>query len=230
MRHLGWWEEAEQAARDACKDFEKSGIDGHAGEAFYELGLLAHNKGDFQEAEAAFLRAHEFGHDPVPGLPLLRLAQGNIAAAQQTIERALGESTNSRLRRAELLAAGTIISVASNDLTMADAAATELLKIATDFGCPAFRAHAMKGRGGLELERDNIDSATPALREAWSIFNDLGFCYEAARVRTILAEAYYKTGNHEDGALQLNAACKTFAELGAKADLAKVSELRDRLQ
>ena len=81
------------------------------------------------------------------------------------------------------------------------------------------------GKGGVKIEQGAYDSANQTLREAWSIFNDLGFLYDAARARTLLAMAYLREGNNEDATLQLGAACKTFSELGAKPDLAAASAL-----
>jgi tetratricopeptide (TPR) repeat protein len=224
MRHQGQWEKAEEAVRSACRDFEKSGISSHAGEAFNELGELALRKGNYQEAEDAFRRAHEFGCDPVPGISLLRLAQGNNQAARQTIERALEEDPENRLRQAKLYSASIIIAVAGDKLSDAEAAIAALTNISKDFSCRCFKAHALMGRGALELKRGNYDVATPVLREAWSIFNEMSFPYDAARARTIMAEAYLKAGNKEDAMMQLEAACKTFQELGAIPDLEAASQ------
>ncbi|MFC1573232.1 protein kinase [Candidatus Eisenbacteria bacterium] len=230
MRHQGRWGEAEQAIHSACDFFEKSGFNGHAGEAFNEFGLLALCRGEYDEAEKAFRRAHEFGHDPVPGLPLLRLAQGKGDAAQQIIERALNEDPENRLRRAGLLAAIITIALANGKTAMAEVAVEELTHISEDFDCPVFRAHAVMGRGALELERGNETAATPTLRKAWSMFNEMGLPYDAARARFLMATAYLNTGNTEDARLQLDAACKTFTELGAKLDLETASELTKRLE
>jgi len=189
---------------------------------------LSLRKGDYRAAENAFQRAHEFGYDPVPGLPLLRLAQGRGEAARQTIQRALSESPEDRLRRAKLLTATVTIALANSDLSFAEAAANELSDISKEFDCQCFRAHALLGQGAVKLEQGNNEGATPALREAWSIFNELGFSYDAARARTILATAYLGVGNDEDARLQLTAACKTFSELGADPDLMIASELIDK--
>jgi hypothetical protein len=45
-----------------------------------------------------------------------------------------------------------------------------------------------------------------------------------------MAEAYLRAGNKEDAKLQLEAACKTFGELGAKPDLEAASELIRKCQ
>jgi tetratricopeptide (TPR) repeat protein len=225
MRHQGLWTEAEQSVRKACDDFAKHGLNSHAGEAFNELGELELRKGDYENAEAAFRQALELGVDPVPGLPLLRQAQGRGDAALQTIERALSEVSRDRLRRAKLLAAGINISLANGKISLAETAVGELADISKDFGCPCFKAHALMGQGAVELERGNHTVAAAALRDAWSIFNETNFTYDAARARTLMARAYMRAGNKEDARLQLEAACKTFGELGAKPDLEAASKL-----
>lgn len=225
MRHQGLWAEAEQNARSAYNDFKEHGDNLNAGEALIQLGELALHKGDYQKAEDAFRQAHELGCDPVPGLPLLRLAQGKGQAALQTIQRALSESPDDRLHRAKLLTASITIALANSQLSIAEAAVDELTEISKEFGCPTFKADALMARGAMDLERGNNNTATPALREAWSIFNELGFPYDAARARTLMAEAYLRAGDKEDAKLQLEAACKIFGELGAKPDLQSASEL-----
>jgi len=225
MRHHGHWQEAEQTARSACADFEKSGINGHAGEAFNELGELALRKGDHKQAEEAFLRAHGFGYDPVPGLPLLRLAQGRHQAALQIIQRALSENRDDRLRRAKLLISSVGIALANGEVKLASELAEELGNLACQFDSPCFRAHALLGHGTVELEKGDIDAATSDLHRAWSIFHEVGFTYEAARARILLATAYLQTENQEDARLQLEAAVRTFSELGAMPDLAAAERL-----
>jgi hypothetical protein len=49
--------------------------------------------------------------------------------------------------------------------------------------------------------------------------------YEAARARVLLGEAYMKAGSQEDATLQLQAACQTFEDLGAKPDLEGARQL-----
>ncbi len=229
MRHLGLWEKAEEAIRCACKEFEGSGYRLHTAEAFNELGELALCKGDYREAEEAFQKAHAFGCDPVPGLPLLRLAQGKGEAAQQTIERALDENLEDRLRRAKLLVAAVTIALTNGNLAFAEASVEELKRIASDYDSQCFKAFGLMGQGAIELHRDDCKSATVTLLAAWSLFNELGHPYDAACARTLLGRAYFMGGNEEDAKLQLGAACETFRGLDAKPDLAKASKLMQDL-
>jgi serine/threonine protein kinase len=225
MRHQGRWEEAEQAARRAYDDFSKNGSEAHAGAAVYEIGELALRRGNFEIAESSFREAHNLGHDPAPGLPLLLLAQGKSEAAAQILERAMNETQDDHLRRAKLLAASVPVALANNQPAVALTAVEELTEISKEFSCPCFTGHAMMGRGAIELQRGDHQAATRALREAWSIFQKLSFPYDAARVRTLLGQAYFASGNPEDARLQLEAAGKTFRELDAGPDLQLASDL-----
>jgi serine/threonine protein kinase len=229
MRHLGMWAEAEQAVRNACEDFVKQGQTSHASDAYNELGELALRKGDYDEAESAFNRAHEFGYDPVPGLPLLRVAQGKPDVAQQIMERALGECGDDRLAKARLLGPMAFVALANGDTDRAQLAIDELDPLAKDYGCASFKAQERMGRGAIELARGRPQDATRWLKDSWTILNEQGLTYDAARARTWLARAYLANGDKEDALMQLKAAQKTFQDLGAKPDLAAALELKKQI-
>jgi len=57
------------------------------------------------------------------------------------------------------------------------------------------------------------------------MFRDGDFAYEAARARVLLARAYRRGGHDEEARLHLEAARKTFSDLGARRDLEAASEL-----
>src|SRR5713226_1574372 len=86
MRLRGSWSDAETEALHAAKELQ--GVY-HiaAGEAFYEIGEIRLRMGDLARAEEVFRQAHELGRDPLPGLALLRLAQGKVEAARVLIGR-----------------------------------------------------------------------------------------------------------------------------------------------
>ena len=225
MRHQGSWDEAESMVRMACDWFGRFGPRSHMGESCHELGELLLRKGDLSGAEDAFRQAHEFGKDPVPGLPLLRLAQGRGDEARQIIERALSESPDDRLFRAKLLSALVVIALAVADVARAESAVDELSAISRDYRCPSFQAQTFLGRGAVFLDRGDLAAATPMLREAQQAFHQAGFIYDAARARTMLARAYLNTGNTADARIELEAASRTFTGLGARPDLEQVSSL-----
>jgi len=230
QRHRGQWETAEETAKSAIRDLLANKDVGAAGGALSELGMLALARGDYDDAESAFRQAHELGCDPVPGLPLLRLAQGKKKAAFAMMERALAECTKNRLQRAKLLAARVAIALANDEISLAEESADELLRIARDFDCEAFKGHALQALGAVDLKRGTARDATAPLREAWSIFNELGLPYDAARTRVLLGTAYHQTGNEEDAKLQLEAAQKTFTDLGARPDLDLTAILIEQLK
>lgn len=230
MRHHGQWVEALDHLRSASSHFVDLGQENHAGEAFYQIGELNTLQGRYADATEAFRRAHECGRDPVPGLPLLRLAEGQGQVARKMIDRALSETTDNRLDRARLLGPAIVIALANNDSSTAQAAVDELVEISGEFNTPCFKAHGLLGRGTLELERGQHAAATATLREAWSTFHELNFPYDAARARVLLARAYISTDDTEDARMQLEAARKTFSELGAPPDLELVDHWIDKLQ
>ncbi|MGE0101221.1 MAG: protein kinase [Blastocatellales bacterium] len=218
MRNQGRWEEAERAARSACDALQRCGHDMGAGDAFKELGDLELRKGNHVAAEAAYQKAHEIGVDPVPGLPLLRLAQGNREAAEKMLDRALGECTGSPLHRAELLVARLEVDLAGNRFAEAESAAKDLMEIADSYDSAMYRAYSLKGRGAVALALDNIAEAATLLRESWSLFRETGFPYEAAQARMLLGDVYLKNGNNDDARMQFESARKTFGDLGAMPD------------
>ncbi|HKV49674.1 MAG TPA: protein kinase, partial [Gemmatimonadaceae bacterium] len=103
LRLHGSWPEAEVEARRASElqDF----LSDVAGEAYYELGQIRLHMGDFETADNLFRQAHELGRDPLPGLALLRLAQGRTESARALLERALSDPLLTPLDRAKLLPA-----------------------------------------------------------------------------------------------------------------------------
>jgi hypothetical protein len=74
----GEWPGAVEEARQACQH-----LAGHPAVALaaYQLAELHRVRGEFAAAEDAYRRASQWGREPQPGLALLRLAQGRVAAA-----------------------------------------------------------------------------------------------------------------------------------------------------
>ena len=77
----------EAEARRASTELEDF-LSDVAAEAYYELGEIRLRMGDLEAADDLFRHAPGLGRDPVPGLALLRLAQGRPEGA-----RALREKT-----------------------------------------------------------------------------------------------------------------------------------------
>ena len=122
-------------------------------------GDLLRVAGDLDGAQAAYQRASEHGHDPQPGLALLRLAQGQPGTADAMIRRALGESQNP-MSRARLLGPYVEVVLATADTAAARTAADELRGLAADLGTPLLRAHAARAIGAVdEPHRDRVHIA-----------------------------------------------------------------------
>ena len=77
----GAWEDALQEAQRAARRCEEGGNRVAGGEAVYLQGEVHRLRGELASAEAAYREASQAGREPQPGLALLRLAQGDGAAA-----------------------------------------------------------------------------------------------------------------------------------------------------
>ena len=138
LRLRGSCDEAQRQALMACEELRPY-LRRELGWPLNELGRIRLHKGDIAGAEEALLAAHRAGWDPQPALALVRLAQGDVAAAVASIRDALERPLrvpskerppNSDLQRAPLLEAQVEIAIASGDIDRARTAADELELIA----------------------------------------------------------------------------------------------------
>src|SRR4029453_8663868 len=106
-----------------------------------EVGEIRLRLGALDAAEEAFERAHRLGHEPQPGIALLRLARGQIDAARSLIATALAHPAVP-FERFRLLPARVEIALAAYDVEDARESAEELTGIATTFGSPLLLATA----------------------------------------------------------------------------------------
>ena len=74
------------------------------------------------------------------------------------------------------------------------------------------------------LESD-ARAALGALRQAWTMWQELEVPYEAARVRVLIGLACRQLGDRDSAEMDLDAACRVFQQLGAVADLARAQAL-----
>jgi ATP/maltotriose-dependent transcriptional regulator MalT len=220
----GAWTEAAQEAERAGERFAHAADDYATGAACYQQAELYRLRGDFPAAENAYRQASRWGHQPQPGLALLRLAQGRTSAAEAAIRRVVDE-TSQRFRRAKLLPAQVEIMLAVGDLRVARDAADELTEIANVYETPALRAMADHARGAVLLAEGDPQAALVALRAAWQVWRGLEAPYEAARVRVPVGLSCRALGDEEAAAMELDAARTVFARLGATTDLARVEAL-----
>jgi DNA-binding CsgD family transcriptional regulator len=226
--HLrGAWPQAVEEARRAADRLARAADSWATGAAFYRQAEVHRVLGDFTAAEDAYQQASRSGHQPQPGLALLRLAQGRTDAAQAASRRVVAETTD-RLGRAKLLPAQVEIMLAIGDIQGARDAADELTEIAERYDTPALRAVADHARGAVLLTEGDARAAVVALRGAWQAWRELEVPYEAARVRVLVGLGCRALGDEEAAAMELDAARSVFAQLGAAPDLARVEALAHR--
>jgi DNA-binding CsgD family transcriptional regulator len=217
----GAWEDAEAEASAACEDL--IGVDVLAvADGQYLLGELRRRRGDLAGAEVAYLRSHEAGRDPQPGLALLRLGQGRIGAASSSIAAALAACTGGRLPRGRLLAAQVEIALAAGDTGLAEAAAAEVNEIAAEFGSEGLRIVAQRCQGAVALATGQIVAAVASLRLALEAWQELDVPYETARTRVLLARAYRALGDDDAATRECAAARAVLLRLGARPDVRAV--------
>jgi DNA-binding NarL/FixJ family response regulator len=201
---LGRWPEALAEARHACDRLAAPVNPAALGAACAIDGDLLRLLGDLDEAEAAYQRASVIGHDPQPGLALLRLAQGRLEAAAAMSRRALGEAGDA-FSRGRLLGPYVEIMLATGDHGAARAAADELRRIAAELGAPLLRADASLAAGAVLLAEGDANTALVELRRGFNEFNVLGVRYDAARSRLLLAEACEALGDHDAASMEAGA-------------------------
>jgi tetratricopeptide (TPR) repeat protein len=157
----GAWAEAEAELRRAHQELLAHKPQG-AAEASYGVGEVLRRRGDLQGAEPAFVRAHQLGWDPQPGMAL-RLAQGPVEAAAAALRSALASPSVDRFGRARLLAAQVEVLIAAGALDQACDAARELVGIAEGLGSAVVAATAATAQGALQLAQGEPAAALAAL-------------------------------------------------------------------
>jgi DNA-binding CsgD family transcriptional regulator len=226
LQFQGEWPDALAEARRVCERCE-SAERRPPGAAFYQQGEVHRLRGEFAEAEQAYLAASKHACDPQPGLALLRLAQGRNAAAVAAIHRLDGATTD-RLQRARLLPAMVEILLANDDLDAAARACDELDALRALFATDALCAGCAQARGTLARRRGDPQAALVALREAFELWRRIDSPYEAARARRLLGEVCRELGDEEACRLELDAARAEFERLGARPELEVLARLPDR--
>jgi DNA-binding CsgD family transcriptional regulator len=228
LRHLGGeWSQAEDDASRVCDELSDMNV-AVVAEGHYQVGEIRRGRGDLTGAEESYRRAHELGRDPQPGLALLRLAQGRVAAASASIRAALATQPDDRLARARLRAAQAEIALAAGDADLAWEASTELGQIAAAYASPGHAASARQLLGATLLAHGQPGEALVEFDAAGQAWHDLDAPCHAARVRLLSAEAYRALGDEDRAGLELDAAAAVFDRLGAVADAKRVAALRGR--
>jgi DNA-binding NarL/FixJ family response regulator len=188
------------------------------------MGEIRLRRGDLAGAEISFLRAHELGRDPQPGLALLRLAQGKTAAAAAALRVALAGGAGG-LDRARLLTAKVEVALEAGDLEAAEGAADELSAIATEANSTVIDAMTALATGAVRMAHGDVDSAVYSALRALALYQDLKLPYETAHGHTLLGEASRAAGDEERARLEFLAAHSAFEKLDAERDARRVTAL-----
>ncbi len=224
MQLHGEWPDALDEARQACDWLSRPPPHPAVGLAHYQRGEVHRLRGELDEAEAAYREAHQSGREPQPGLALLRLAQGEVAAANAAIRRVVDEASDP-LVRAQMLGAYVEIALAAGELSAAHEAADEMFNVAADLGAPFLSAQAAHARGAVLLAEGNARAALGSLRHALALAQELNAPYEAARARIVVAEACRQLGDEDSAGLELDSARVAFERLGAATELRRLDRL-----
>jgi tetratricopeptide (TPR) repeat protein len=217
----GAWAECEREGLRAIEETETFDLP-HTGAAACSLGDLFLRRGDLEVAESWFVRAHEIGVDPRPGLSLVQLARGDAAGAAASLDDALEDQGLDALARVPFLAAGVEINYVRGDVEALRAVAAELEETSRAFGTNALAAHAAYARGAAEVAGGNPAGASQSLKLAHQLWLDGEVPYEAARARELLAESLHQSGKADASTLELRAARAAFTQLGAQLDVERV--------
>jgi class 3 adenylate cyclase len=225
VRMRGSLAEAEREAEDACAEL-LAWAPRYSGWAFHELGEVRRRRGNLDGARIAFKQALDVGFDPQPGLALLRLDEADPAGALAAINRRMVDrDAFTQESRCLLLPAQVTIALAADEIGVAHAALAELDEVAALSGANAILASAAAATGAVALAESRPADAIAPLREARSLWSDLGARYDVAQARALLGAAYAQNGDADAAQLELEGAQATFAELGAPLEERRVQRL-----
>ena len=216
----GEWEEAATEAERARRQLASTSHPA-LGAALYQQGELHRLRGESDAAEQAYRAASEHGYEPVPGLPLLRMASGDVDAATAAIRR-LREEGHADAGRPDVLIATVQILLAAGDAEQAEVAASELERHVATQDAPLLEAASHAANGAIHLARGDAPAALVELRQAANAWHLNGLPHEEATTRVRLADACRLLGDHDSAELELAAARRVFERLGARPDLARL--------
>lgn len=217
----GRWDEAANEVDQLLGRPEPTTRDVAHAMALYQRAELYRVRGEHPLAEQAFRDALAAGQDPQPGLALLRLAQGRADVAVLSLQRALAE-TRVVFLRARLLPALVEAALAAGDLELAARTVDDLVRASDGLGSAFARAVAGGSQGAVALADGRPEEALAHCRAALAAWAELDAPYDAARCRLLLARACRELGDQETADLEVATARRTFADLGAKQDLAVI--------
>jgi len=208
----GAWPQAIEAARAAQELAVTGDYQANFG-GFYQQAEVQRLGGELGAAEESYRQAARSGYEPQPGLALLKLARGDILAAQTLIRRAC-DGADPATRR-HLLTALVEIELAAGESAAARQGADELKASAMESEMPMLQAVASQADGAVLLAEGAATAALPVLRRAWTLWRGLGVPFEAARCRALVGLACRALGDEDSAQMDFETAHAELLELGA---------------
>jgi DNA-binding winged helix-turn-helix (wHTH) protein len=197
------------------------------GEAWQVLGDILVSRGAFAEAEAAFRRANELGFEAHFHIALLRLAQGDPAAATSLLAHSLAENAWScRSKRGQALAYYAIAAAHSARLDEAREAVAALETEPELTSTPALQALRGRALGELAAAEGRQADALQHFRNAIRTCQTINAPLVAAQFRCRLASLLAGQGELEAARIELMAAAPVLKHAGAEGLLKQCERLR----
>ncbi|MFC3282127.1 LuxR C-terminal-related transcriptional regulator [Litchfieldella rifensis] len=220
----GAWLDAMHEAKKACHQLRHRPGEAATGYAFYLCAELHRLRGERVEAEQAYEQASRWGYTLQPGLALLRLAQGQVEAAEVAIRRIVNEASDQKTRT-DVLPAYIDIMLAVGDVAAARAGADELSRIAEMLDAPFLQALATSAQGAILLAECEPLAALGPLRQACKTWEALDAQYELARVRILIGLACRQLGDEDTARMEFDTAHWCLQQLGASSELSRLDAL-----
>ena len=214
LRLHGAFSRALEELDGAVARYLAAGSDPALGLAHYERAEVYRVRGEYAAAEDAFDAAAEFGHSAQPGRALLWLAQGRLDAAAAAIRRLLAE-VRDPVHRSQILAAAVEVVVAAGNAGSAAELCEELRAIGVSFDSTALQAAGLYAVASARLAGGEGEPAFRAAEQAMQAWALHDAPYELARSRVLAGRALRLLGDEDSAAAELEAARKSFADLGA---------------
>ena len=200
------------------------------GDAYHVLGNIYLFRGNLDQAEAAFRRAHELGWDPQPGYALLQVARGATEAALQTLEASIANNNwANQQKRGLLLANFVIVAVAAGNLERAANALAEVEQRPELFPTDALKAVLCRAKADVARFEDRLDDAVALYRQAIQLWQNVGSPLNIAVNRLYLANSLIQQNNVHNAELELGSAIACFKKTGAAALLKNCVELKRQI-
>lgn len=199
------------------------------GKAYEEIGMVRLQMGDLDGADEAFRQAIHVGHDPEPGLALLKMAEGNAASAHALMDRAFSGEDRTKLALARLAPARVEIAIQNRDFDVARETAQGAQEYARDLNTDALNASAAYATGLVAHADGDLKAAEKQLRQAATRWRQTDLPFEAARARLALARVYADRDLEDLASIEAEAAQSTFLDLGASLALDETTKFLDSL-